>query len=252
MSGVSIAIVAALPEEVRPLRARLLGARRLPMEVPLAVRGVLAGQKVALVVTGDGERNARVGIEALLEHLAVERLLVIGVAGALTSDLHAGAVIVAAHVRSGGASFLADPALVEVAVRRGGCRPATVITSDQIADSPAERVRLLRAYGQEPGSAAVDLESSVFVRAAVGRSIPWLVMRAISDTADERLPALINRSREEGGAVRRGALVRGLLMEPTALPTLLSLRWRVGRCAQALATATERLLGAEWGTGAAA
>jgi adenosylhomocysteine nucleosidase len=246
------AIVAALPEEVRPLRARLLEVRRLPLVGARAVRGVLAGQEVALVVTGDGGRNARSGIERVLDRVAIDRLLVIGVAGALTDDLEAGALIVAAQVRSAAATFLADGPLVEDAIRRGGCRPATVITSDQIADGPTERARLLQAHQPGPGSAAVDLESAVFVGAAVARRIPWLVLRAISDTAGERLPALLNRSREAGGAVDRGTLVRGLLREPAVLPALLSLRWRVGRCAQVLATATERLVGARAGTGAAA
>jgi adenosylhomocysteine nucleosidase len=252
VSDLPIAIVAALPEEARPLRAKLRDVRPLPIDGVRAVQGFLAGQAVALAVTGDGRKNARRGIERLLDHLAIEQLLVIGVAGALTSDLPAGALVVATRVRAGAASFLADRAFVEETVRRSGCRPATIITADRIADTPAERARLLRAHAQGPGSAVVDLESALFVGAAVGRRIPWLVVRAVSDTADERLPGLFNRCREEGGAVSRSQVVRGLLREPTLLPTLLSLRWRVGRCAQALAAVTERLLSAEPGTGAAA
>jgi nucleoside phosphorylase len=247
-----VGIVAALPEEASPLRSRLLGARRLSLGLPLALHGQLAGHSTALVVTGDGERSARQGIEALLERMTLERLLVIGVSGALTSDLGPGALVVAESVRGAAGSFHADADQVRAAVRRCGARPARMITSAQIADSPAERARLLRVFSDAPTPAAVDLESAVFVEAAVGRRIPWLVLRSISDTAVEHLPSLLNRSRGEDGGIRRGNLLRGLLLEPATLPTLLSLRWRVGRCAQVLAAAVERLLTAETETGSAA
>jgi adenosylhomocysteine nucleosidase len=235
-----VGIVAALPEEMAPLRARLAGTRSLPIAAALALTGVLAGRPVALVVTGDGARNAAAGVQSLLETLRIERLLLIGVAGALTPDLPLHALVVASEVRGGADTFAADgPALF--AATRQGARPVTLVTADQIADSPAARTRLLREHG-DPASAAVDLESAVLVRAAVRRRIPWLAVRAISDTAGEHLPALLNRAREEGGAIQRGRVLRGLLREPATVATLLSLRWRVGRCAQVLATATERLL----------
>jgi adenosylhomocysteine nucleosidase len=233
-----VAIVAAMPEEAAPLRSRLQEGRRLARG---ALTGVLFGRPVVLLITGDGERNARTGIVALLDRMPIERLLVIGVAGALTSDLESGALVLAAEVRSGPLSFTADgPALADAA-RRSGARPATLITAERIADSPAERARLLGAHG---APAAVDLESATLVRAAVERAVPWLVLRAISDTAGELLPPLLNRSRDDGGAIRRAGVLRGLLREPAAIPALVSLRRRVGRCAQLLADATERLLSA--------
>src|SRR5204862_7454033 len=82
-----VAIVAALPEEVGPLRARLRGTRRLPVDAPLALTGRLADRAVTLVVTGDGAGRAQAGITALLEAVAVERLLLVGVAGALCGPL---------------------------------------------------------------------------------------------------------------------------------------------------------------------
>jgi adenosylhomocysteine nucleosidase len=238
------AIVTALPEEMGPLRARLVGARRQPVAGALAVVGTLAGRRVALLVTGDGERNARAGIAALFDQLPIERLVVIGVSGALTSDLGPGALVVGDRVCDGDGVLPAPADLVAPAIRRTGARPATIVTARRIADSVPERARLLQLFGAWPGPAAVDLESAVFARAARAREIPWLVMRAISDTADERLPALLNRARaDDAGAVDRARLLRGLLLAPGALPALLSLRGRVARCAQVLAAATERLLG---------
>lgn len=238
------AIVAALPEEIAPLRARL------PQLTRTRVRGLdttlarLGAEAVVLAVTGDGARNAGAGIAALLEVVAVSRLIVIGVAGALTPDLEAGALVVAARVHDdGGASVLVpEEALVGAAARACGGRPATVITSARLADTPAARRTLLARAGVGVATAVADLESAIYARAAAERGVPWVVLRAVSDTAAETLPALLERSRDPGGAVRRGRVLRGAAFSPGSIPALVRLRARLGRCAQALAVSALALL----------
>jgi len=88
----------------------------------------------------------------------------------------------------------------------------------------------------------VDLESATYLAAATAAGIPWLVLRSVSDTADEALPELLNQSRDGGGAVRRGQVLFGLLRQPQALPFLLTLRGRVARGAEALAAAVAAAL----------
>lgn len=255
-----------MPEEVAPLRARLIGARRLSVRggrgAPEIVLGHLDGVAVALAVTGDGARNAREGIASLLGHVEVARLIALGVAGALSRDLAEGALVVAEQVMLEGGdpstTLRADEALVESAARATGARRGVVVTAGRIADTVAEKQRLLglvipagtavpaaRLGGGTAGpdtSAVVDLESADYIGAAARAGIPWIVLRAVSDTADEALPGLLNRSRDEGGAVRRGSVVRGLLGDPGALPALLGLRRRVQLGAEVLARATTALL----------
>jgi adenosylhomocysteine nucleosidase len=267
------AIIAAMPEEVAPLRARLIGARGLSLRggtgAAEVVLGHLDGVAVALAVTGDGARNAREGVAALLGHVEVNRLIALGVAGALSPDLAEGALVVAEQVMleggGPGTTLRADQALVESAVRATGARRGVVMTAGRIADTAAEKQRLFglivpagtaapasRLGGTIGGtiggassgatSAVVDLESADYIGAAARAGIPWIVLRAVSDTADEALPALLNRSRDEGGAVRRGSVVRGLLGDPGALPALLGLRRRVQLGAGVLSRATSGLL----------
>ncbi len=88
-------------------------------------------------------------------------------------------------------------------------------------------------------AAVVDLESAAFAAAATRAGLPWVVLRAVSDTAADSVPALLNRSRDDGGAVRRGSVLRGLLTNPRALRPLLELRERVRLCAGRLADAVE-------------
>ena len=66
-SGRSPAIVAAMEEEVAHLRARIVGARAVALSAAHASPWARSGAaRVALAVTGDGERNARRGMAALL------------------------------------------------------------------------------------------------------------------------------------------------------------------------------------------
>jgi nucleoside phosphorylase len=240
-----IAIVAAMPEELEPVVERAQAPRVLstPAQRPFKlVTARLAGRDVALALTGDGERHARLGADALVAQVAVERLVVIGVAGAATGDLPPGALVVAEEVGDeGGVAFRADPSSVEVAVRRAGARAARVVSAADIADS-LEAKRGLAARAGVRSSVAVDLESATFVAAAVRAGVPWTVLRIISDAADEALPSLLNRARDAGGAVRRGAVALGLLTDPRALPVLLRMRARVRDAGARLADAVERVL----------
>jgi adenosylhomocysteine nucleosidase len=222
-----IAIVAAMPEEVAPLRARLQGGR-------------LDGQDVRIAVTGDGARNARAGAEELLAAGSTHALLVLGVSGALTPELATADLIVGARVQDEeGRSHQAAGAQVAALARATGGRPALVMSARKIADTVAEKTRLARAAAAEADGhpAVVDLESAAYVGAAERAGVPWIVLRAVSDTAGEALPAILNRSADSSGSVNRGRVLRGLFSDPGALPHLLALRKRVAQCADVLARA---------------
>ena len=244
--------VAAMPEEMAPLRSRVTDARRIGagngMEL---VAGRLYGASVVLAVTGDGERNARAGIAAMLAATPLDRLIAVGVAGALSGDLVAGALVASERVvtEDGAQTFCADGPLCARAIRDGGARAGLIVTAGRIIDTVADKQRLLaaaRAQVQAPAGAlavvVVDLESAAYAAAATRAALPFVIVRAVSDTADEALPALLNRCRDVGGAVRRGRVAFELLGNPGALPVLLSLRQRVRFCADALARAAEAMV----------
>src|SRR5204863_5413659 len=92
-AGPLLAIVAALPEELAPLRRRLRAPRRAVAGALDVVLGTLGGASVVTMETGDGRRAAERGIEALFDAYEPEAVLGIGVAGALTRDLSHGALL---------------------------------------------------------------------------------------------------------------------------------------------------------------
>jgi adenosylhomocysteine nucleosidase len=258
-----VALVSAMAEEVAVLRSRLTEARPRRLGDREVVGGRLDDTPVVLLVTGDGARNARQGLSLLLAasegEWTISRLIVVGIAGALSPHLRPGALVVAervvhadprpgvgAHGAGGGGGWpglWSDSAWVAHVARCARAEPAVVVTAGRIADSVAEKQRL-RDLASEAGTATaaavVDLESAIHAELAAEAGIPWLVLRAVSDTASEALPELLNRARDDGGSVRRGQVLRGLLGNPRALPRLLALRSRLGRCAEVLSQAISR------------
>ena len=245
-----------MEEEVVDLRARIIGAQDVSVDGAHATVGSLGAEPVALAVTGDGERNARRGLSALLVARPVKRIVVVGAAGGLSADLDVGALVIADRVigEADGDVRQADAALVTAAAAACNGRRGIALTATRIADTADDKRRLLATAMSVLGEtsadltvrppAIVDLESAGFAAIASRANVPWVVLRAVSDTATDSIPPLLNRSRDDGGAVRRGRVVWGLLSEPRTLLPLLALRARVRTCAQHLAQAVERTVAA--------
>jgi nucleoside phosphorylase len=280
-SGAVTAVVAAMPEELAPLKERLALRSRLALRDQLARSRRLALRtgpaqqqrpldrrlaalsldvswaefedvRLALAVTGDGAGNARDGIQQLLSALPIDQLIVIGVSGALSRELVTGSLLVAERVvDEQGRAFAAAPALVQHVARCTGAQAAVLVGAAQLADSAEEKARLLACANAGGQPAAVDLESAVFAEAAQRAGVPWLFLRSISDTAGENLPELLNACRDARGAVQRSAVLWRLCRSPAPLPALLRLRGRVQNCAAILARAIEALLAASQTAGAA-
>ena len=86
------------------------------------------------------------------------------------------------------------------------------------------------------------MESSAWARVAARASIPYLVVRSISDRAEESLPESIAASVGEDGGIRRGAVAARALRRPRTIPALLRMRRRVLDCSEGLALFLGRLL----------
>src|SRR5436305_1783294 len=200
--------------------------------------GRLGGAPVVLAATGDGARDAARGLAALLDAAPVGRLLVLGVAGGLSPDLASGDLVAARRVVEDGREVAAaDPAWL-AAVAAAGAILGTALTAPRILITPEEKRAAWRGLDVlgEPGPATVDLESAAYARLAAARGIPFLVVRAVVDTASEALPLDFNRCRrEEAGGVDEALVVGRALWRPRVWRDLADLRRRLKRSALALA-----------------
>jgi len=234
-------IVTPVPEETTGLLRRMADLRRERRDGLSARIGRLGGRSVVVVSTGDGARNAERGLRAALASWRPHRVLVLGIAGGLTDELEVGQVVLGERLLDAtGPAPAPDRAWGEAA--GVFCASATVFSSLRLAVTPEEK--LATRDGLPEGPAVVDLESAAFARAASDAGVPFVVMRAVSDRADEALPLDFNLFLGEDGGVRRADVVRHVAFRPQLIAPLMDLRRRVELCADRLAMAAEELVSA--------
>jgi len=237
-----ILILAALDEELAALRRMTAVARRVTIDRCPADLGRIEGVPVILATTGAGAGRASRGATAILDRLPASRVIVIGLSGGLTPSLEAGRLLVGRDVvERGVAAPPPDAAWIERTLLKTGATPATFVSSREILCTAGAKAKAREDLG--PGAiAAVDLESAAFARAAAARGIPYLALRAISDTAEESLPLDFNNLRGADGSVDRRRVALRALLHPAVIPRLWRLRGRAALCSENLARAVRALL----------
>jgi nucleoside phosphorylase len=240
----AVLIIAAMSEEVAALERRLASVarvQRLTGGARLTV-GWLRGQPIAIGVTGDGHRRASSGVEALLAAVPAVPVLVVGLAGALQGALAVESLVVVDRVYASHQPLTelrcTGPLPVKAAAALGA-PVATLLSHDRLADTVDGKRAL---GGQAASPSVVDLETFFYAAKLQQAGRPWLVIRAISDAADEALPAVLNGARDGGGSIVRARVALALLREPLLLVRLLRLRGRMLRCAEQLALAAQTVL----------
>ena len=86
------------------------------------------------------------------------------------------------------------------------------------------------------------MESAAWAREAAARGIPYVVVRAVSDAADEELPAFLAEALGTDGSIRRGEVARRALLEPSSWGTLLRMRRRMHDLSASLGAFLARML----------
>lgn len=231
-----VLIVTALPEERRGILARTREADVDPMCYADACIG---DALVVVATTGEGAEAAERGAAELCDALRPVALVGAGVAGALTPSLSVGDLIVGRRiVDARGEAPAPNSGFVDRAVRAGALE-GTLVTTDRPAVSRVEKKALAASIeGTRPG--AVDMESAGWARAAAGRRVPFLVVRSITDRADEELPSYLAECIGADGRIKRAAVLAHSLRRPGTLPALLRMRRRTHACAETLASFLER------------
>jgi adenosylhomocysteine nucleosidase len=221
-------------------RARVLIVTAIAEELAAFERRRLPGDVVA-ALTGEGPRKAARAANALLARHRPALLVGAGVAGALSSDLGVGDILVARRVLdSAGWAPPPDENLVARAAAMPGARSGTLLCLDRPLLTAAEKAEWAAKVGEAP--AAVDMESAAWARSAAEHGVAYLVVRAVSDDALEELPRYLSRCMDKDGGIRRSAVALRALGQPSTIPTLLRMRRRVTDCSDRLAAFVEHFL----------
>jgi len=235
----SIAIVTALGEELEGILQQARGVRRRPDGLLEARFG---SAPTLLTATGDGTGNAARGAARLCDAAHPAALIGVGVAGALTAGLKVGDLVAGLRVRDASGEAPAPDARLLAWALSSGAKAGTLVTVAAPVVTPAEKAELARSLDGETFG-VVDMESAAWARTAAQRKVPYVVVRAVSDLADEELPEYLRRAVDRDGHMRRGAVIGFGLSQPRTIPSLLRLRKRVDECGTRLGIFLQRLLG---------
>lgn len=209
-----LGVVAALAAESRPLGAVRRGTQR---DAP----AVLADGTL-LVVSGVGCAAAARGARRLVD-AGAHALLSWGVAGGLDPALRAGTLMLPGEVvLSDGAVYATTHDWrLALATAAAGCHPVTggrLLSSVDVLGSVSDKAIAFR----RTGAAAVDMESGAIAEVARAARLPFLVVRAIADTAADALPRTVV-AMAGFGEVRILRLLAALARAPADLVPLLRL-----------------------------
>lgn len=221
-------------------RARVLLVTAMPEELgPLAGRALPDGVHAA--ATGEGPRRAARRAAELCDIHRPAVLVGAGVAGALSADLAFGEILVARRVcDADGDAPSPDAVLADRAAAIPGAREASIFSSDRMLVAARERSALAARIRDDP--AAVDMESAAWARAASARGIPYVVVRAVSETADVDLPDYLLRCYDADAGIRRSRVILHALARPASLPSLLAMRRRMRESGERLAAFVHHFL----------
>lgn len=208
--------------------------------------GILHEQPVALVISGPGGKNARRAVRALIAGHRPRCVVSAGFAGALKTHLARHAIVLATDVVEPSGRELvvgAEPEInLATLAQPQAVHLGRVLSADRLVREPDEK----RALGEQYDAAAVDMESFAVVEASREQGIAVLVVRAITDTAHEALPAEIERLLNQPTAAGRlGAALGAVWRRPGSFKDLVRLRETAlvasDRLAAFLASLVERL-----------
>jgi adenosylhomocysteine nucleosidase len=157
-----------------------------------------------LAQSGPGSDRAA-GAAAAALAAGASALVSWGLAGGLAPGLAPGDIVLPRRVRSlEGATFAADPewhAAIEAGLRGAlTVRVADVVTVSTALTTPADK----RAAASACGAAAADMESAAIAAAAARAGARFAALRVVVDTADDFLPADVERWVDERGERRFG------------------------------------------------
>lgn len=222
-----IAIIAALPGELKPLV-------RDWDRVPSPTKGISIWVKTShedeyIAVCGGMGTTAALRSFAAAEHIGtLDMVLSVGWAGALVEEAKPGHCYILSEV--------IDAVTGERFSLTDGKRKLRLVTTPRVADE-AEKNRLYSSYG----AVLVDMESSTIARLAQIRDIPICCFKAVSDGRGAKLPD-INPFIDEHGQLRMLPFLGNVALRPRYWSSLIQLGKTSSTAAKALAVTISKFL----------
>ncbi|EHI73511.1 MTA/SAH nucleosidase [Streptococcus criceti] len=197
-----IGIIAAMEQELRLLVDQLTHKKEETVLSTTYYSGRLGKHDLVLVQSGVGKVMSAMSVAILADHFGVEALINTGSAGAVASGLNIGDVVVADRLAYHDVDltafgydygqmsmqplyFESDPQFVQVfqSVLVKHDRPSKIglITTSDSFIAGQDKIDQIKAHF--PNTLAVEMEGAAVAQAAQAAGRPFIVVRAMSDTA---------------------------------------------------------------------
>ncbi|MGP3593564.1 5'-methylthioadenosine/S-adenosylhomocysteine nucleosidase [Vagococcus sp. WN89Y] len=200
-----IGIIGAMEEEVTLLRDKIGNRQTLNIGGSEIYTGTLHGTEIALLKSGIGKVAAAMGATLLLEHCKPDVIINTGSAGGLAPTLKVGDIVVSDEARYHDvdvtafgyeigqlpgcpAGFKADETLIAAAeacigqLQLNAVR-GLIVSGDAFINGS---VMLAKIRHNFPQAIAVEMEAAAVAHVCHHFGVPFVVVRAISDVADQQ------------------------------------------------------------------
>ncbi|MGN0465679.1 MAG: 5'-methylthioadenosine/adenosylhomocysteine nucleosidase [Lachnospiraceae bacterium] len=199
-------IIGAMEEEVEMLKGEMKNSKITMLAGMTFCEGILWNHPVVVVRSGIGKVNMAICTQILIDLFKVEALINTGVAGGLYSELSIGDIVLSSEAmqhdmdatgfgyqkgeipRMDTYIFKADKGLIQAAKEACetvntdiNCFVGRVVTGDQFIQSSVKKEQLIREFG----GYCAEMEGAAMAQVAFLNHIPFVIIRAISDKADD-------------------------------------------------------------------
>lgn len=229
-----IAVFFALSQEVASLKPHVNILKKIRYSHAIFYQAEFCGFPITLVQAGIGKNVSEI-IHQLSKYFRIQFMISSGFAGSVNPRIGVGDLIIGKHVLSSfsevsegeiriDATLACDASAVELAVKLGSTDSLQWHCGDILSvDKIIRQSSLKKHIGNQTSAIAVDMESFAIAERANAMGIPFVVVRAISDGADEDMEICENMV-TQGGRVNISATARYLLNKPQRIPYLNRLR----------------------------
>ncbi len=201
-----VGIIGAMEVEVETLKKDMEIVREVKKAGMQFCEGRLCGQEVVVVRSGIGKVNAAVCTQILIDDFQVNAVVNTGIAGSLKAEINIGDMVISTDLvhhdmdatgfgypvgqipQMDAFSFAADEKLAELAKK--ACEDVNpeievfrgrIVSGDQFISDKAVKENISKNFD----GFCTEMEGAAIAQAAFLNEVPFVVIRAISDKADD-------------------------------------------------------------------
>jgi len=227
-----IGIIGAMDEEVHQI-VNAMEVEKVEIKASMTFNmGKLSGKDVVIVRSGIGKVNAAVCTQILVDDFNVDYVINTGIAGSLKSEIDIADIVISDDVlhhdmdasgfgyalgqipRMETLSFKADERLIALAkdscahvIPQVGVHIGRIVSGDQFISNKEVKHKIISNFS----GYCTEMEGAAIAQAAYLNNVPFLILRAISDKADDS--ATMDYPTFEAQAIKHSVLLIRELVE---------------------------------------